>query len=356
MVDDAIVMLENIVRHMEMGETRMEAALLASREIGFTILSMTISLVAVFIPVLFMGGIVGRLLHEFSVTIAVAILISGFVSLTLTPMLGSRFLRIDHAGASRRRSTTRSKRGFNGMTRAYEYTLQAVLRHQFATLLVGIRAARSAPSGCSSPCPRASFPARTAASSSASTHGRPGHFVRLDGASTRQRRRRHRRSTIRTSTRRGRVPRVGRQLRVPASSPCHEAAHRARAFRGSDDRGAAAESLSSVPGILAFLQNPPPITIGGQFTTSVYQLTLQSANLNEIYDWVPTLMREDAHAARLPGREQRPADRQPAGEGGYRSRPRQALGVRRNRSRMRCTRAYGDRQVSTIYTPANSIR
>ena len=88
-VDDAIVMLENIVRHMELGESRMEAARRGSREIGFTIVSMTISLVSVFIPVLFMGGIVGRLLHEFSVTIAVAILVSGFVSLTLTPMLGS---------------------------------------------------------------------------------------------------------------------------------------------------------------------------------------------------------------------------------------------------------------------------
>src|SRR5579863_7589641 len=92
-VDDAIVMLENIVRYREMGKPRMEAAMLASKEIGFTIVSMTISLVAVFIPVLFMGGIVGRLLHEFSVTITVAILISGFVSLTLTPMLGSRFLK-----------------------------------------------------------------------------------------------------------------------------------------------------------------------------------------------------------------------------------------------------------------------
>ena len=109
-VDDAIVMLENIVRYMEMGKSRMEAALLASREIGFTIISMTISLVAVFIPVLFMGGIVGRLLHEFSVTITVAILISGFVSLTFTPMLGSRFLRIQPHGAARRVCTARSKR------------------------------------------------------------------------------------------------------------------------------------------------------------------------------------------------------------------------------------------------------
>ena len=96
-VDDAIVMLENIVRHMEMGKTRMQAALEGSKEIAFTILSMTVSLAAVFIPVLFMGGIVGRLLHEFAVTISVAILISGFVSISLTPMLCSRFLQAPHA-------------------------------------------------------------------------------------------------------------------------------------------------------------------------------------------------------------------------------------------------------------------
>ena len=92
-VDDAIVMLENIVRHMEMGKTPRQAAFDGAREIGFTILSMTLSLVAVFIPLLFMGGLIGRLFREFAVTISVAILVSGFISLTLTPMLGSRFLR-----------------------------------------------------------------------------------------------------------------------------------------------------------------------------------------------------------------------------------------------------------------------
>src|SRR2546429_949535 len=96
-VDDAIVMLENIVRHLEMGKSTLQAALDGSREIGFTILSMTLSLTAVFIPVLFMGGIVGRLLHEFAVTISFAILISGFVSISLTPMLCSRFLKPPHA-------------------------------------------------------------------------------------------------------------------------------------------------------------------------------------------------------------------------------------------------------------------
>src|SRR5207344_3044313 len=95
-VDDAIVMLENIVRHMEMGESPMQAALNGSKEIGFTILSMTLSLVAVFIPVLFMGGLLGRLFNEFAVVISIAILVSGFVSLTLTPMMCSRFLRVQH--------------------------------------------------------------------------------------------------------------------------------------------------------------------------------------------------------------------------------------------------------------------
>src|SRR3954451_8660056 len=122
-VDDAIVMLENIVRHMEMGKTRMQAALEGAREIGFTIISMTISLTAVFIPVLFLGGIIGRLLREFSVTIAVAVLISGFISLTLTPMLESRFLRHEShpTGAFYRVS----ERFFIWSNNAYRRTLEA---------------------------------------------------------------------------------------------------------------------------------------------------------------------------------------------------------------------------------------
>ena len=118
-VDDAIVMLENIVRHVEMGESVFEASLSGSREIGFTIISMTLSLAAVFIPVLFMGGIVGRLIHEFAVTIGVAILISGFVSLTLTPMLCSRFLRPPaqaHHGRIYAASEARLQRHASGST------------------------------------------------------------------------------------------------------------------------------------------------------------------------------------------------------------------------------------------------
>ncbi len=134
-VDDAIVMLENIVRHMEHGEKPMDAALLGSKEIGFTIISMTLSLVAVFIPVLFMAGMLGRMLHEFAVTITVAILISGLVSLTLTPMLSSRFLR--PPGEERHgRLYNFMERFFDGMRNLYERTLTRVLHFRRTVLAV----------------------------------------------------------------------------------------------------------------------------------------------------------------------------------------------------------------------------
>ncbi len=134
-VDDAIVMLENIVRHMEMGKPPMQAALDGSKEIGFTILSMTLSLAAVFIPILFMGGILGRLFNEFSVTICVAILISGVVSVTLTPMLSSRFLR-PPSEHRRSRFFTITEDWFNAFLGAYDRSLQVVLRHRVVTMVV----------------------------------------------------------------------------------------------------------------------------------------------------------------------------------------------------------------------------
>src|SRR5262249_39621878 len=134
-VDDAIVMLENISRHMEMGKSRLQATLDGSREISFTILSMTISLAAVFIPVFFMGGIVGRLLHEFAVTIIAAVLISGFVSLTLTPMMCSRILKPEHETAHGKLYQL-SERAFDAIRDAYKVTLEWSLAHQRAVLVV----------------------------------------------------------------------------------------------------------------------------------------------------------------------------------------------------------------------------
>ncbi len=134
-VDDAIVMLENIVRHMENGEPPMEAAFNGSREIGFTIISMTLSLTAVFIPVLFMSGLLGRLLHEFAVTIVVAVLASGFVSLTLTPMMCSRFVQAQH-GRRHGKIYYAFERFFDGTRGLYDRTLQVVLRHRRATIVI----------------------------------------------------------------------------------------------------------------------------------------------------------------------------------------------------------------------------
>ena len=130
-VDDAIVMLENIVRHMENGEAPLEAALKGSREIGFTIITMTTSLAAVFIPILFMSGILGRLFREFAVTITAAVLISGVVSVTLTPMLCSRFLRVVH---SKKGFAGLMDRAFDGLLRGYGWSLRWVLRYRIVML------------------------------------------------------------------------------------------------------------------------------------------------------------------------------------------------------------------------------
>jgi HAE1 family hydrophobic/amphiphilic exporter-1 len=136
-VDDAIVVLENIVRHMELGERPLEAALNGSREIGFTVLSMTLSLVAVFIPMLFMQGLLGRLFHEFAVTIAVSILVSGFVSLTLTPMLCSRFLRpVDHSRQSRLYRV--SEQVFDRCLGLYDWSLKRVLKYHRTTMILSV--------------------------------------------------------------------------------------------------------------------------------------------------------------------------------------------------------------------------
>src|SRR6185369_16479423 len=137
-VDDAIVMLENVVRHIEMGETPLTAAMKGSQEISFTIVSMTLSLAAVFIPVLFMGGILGRLFREFAVTITAAILISGVVSVTLTPMLCSRFLKVLRHDRTPSRLFRATERVFDGMLDLYDHSLQFVLRHRAATLFLSV--------------------------------------------------------------------------------------------------------------------------------------------------------------------------------------------------------------------------
>src|SRR5436309_6677806 len=135
-VDDAIVVIENVYRYIEHGESRIEAALKGARQIGFTIISMTTSLVAVFIPLLFMGGLIGRLFHEFAVTLSTAVLVSGVLSLTLTPMMCSRFLRAESSYGPPGGLYRACERVFNWLLGGYEAALRWVLRHQFFMLLV----------------------------------------------------------------------------------------------------------------------------------------------------------------------------------------------------------------------------
>ncbi len=158
-VDDAIVVLENIVRHMELGEKPYEAAVKGAQEIGFTIVTMTISLVSVFIPVLFMSGMLGRILREFSVTICVAILVSGFISLSLTPMLASRYLRPQH---NQKHGWLYHflGRGLDAMNKAYEVTLAWVMRHHVTTMVASAACIGCDAFTCSAWCPRDLFRAK----------------------------------------------------------------------------------------------------------------------------------------------------------------------------------------------------
>jgi HAE1 family hydrophobic/amphiphilic exporter-1 len=344
-VDDAIVMLENIVRYMELGRSRMDAALLASREIGFTIVSMTISLVAVFIPVLFMGGIVGRLLHEFSVTITAAILISGFVSLTLTPMLGSRFLR-DNRQARHGMMYRTLEGGFQAMARAYDYTLQRALRHRFATLMMAFALLGgtiylfftmptgfipSVDSGIAFGITRAG---QDISFESMAKHTRAlADIVRQDPSVQDV-------FTMSTESNQGIV---FMRLKPRAERPL-DADHVIAALR---------PKLATIPGIMTFMQNPPPITISGQNMNSAYQMTVQSANLQEIYEWAPRLMDKMRGLAGFVDVSTDLQIRSPQLMVNIDRDRALSLGVTPQQIQEALFTAYGTRQVSTIFTPAN---
>jgi HAE1 family hydrophobic/amphiphilic exporter-1 len=345
-VDDAIVMLENIVRHMEMGKTRMEAALAASKEIGFTILSMTISLVAVFIPVLFMAGIVGRLLHEFSVTIVVAILISGFVSLTLTPMLGSRFLRNEH---ERRHGLLYRglEGGFNLLTRWYETTLRIAMRFHPVTFLIALSMLVGTVYLFLA-MPKGFIPSQDSGFIFGVAMGpQDASFEYME-------RHTHAIADIVKAN-----PAVEDAMAfVPSGNMSYVMAK----LKPRDERTVTADQfidqlrprlLLSVPGVMAFLQNPPPITVSGQNSTSVYQLTLQSASLGEIYTWAPKLK---ARMQRLPGFVDVNSDQQISSPQVMVNIDRDralALGVSAEQVQDALYSAYGSREVSVIYAPAD---
>jgi HAE1 family hydrophobic/amphiphilic exporter-1 len=346
-VDDAIVILENIVRHMEMGAPRMQAAFEGAREIGFTILSMTLSLAAVFIPVLFMSGIMGRLFHEFAVTISVAILISGFVSLSLTPMLCSRFL--NPPGEKPNALYRASERVFEGMRDVYDWTLRGVIRHRFLTLmtaggtlaatiyLYGLVPKGFIPnqdtgqlSGYTEAPQEISFEGMVAQQQqvAAILHADPNIDAFSSSVGS---------GGMTTSGNTGRLmirlkPRTERKL-TPE-----------QVIEGLRPK------LNAIPGIRTYLQNPPLVRIGGQVSRSLYQYTLQGPDIDELYRSSGDF---EKRVRTIPGISDVNSDLQIASPMVNVDVDRErasALGVTAEEVESALYNAYGSRQVSTIYT------
>jgi len=350
-VDDAIVMLENISRHMEMGKSRWQATLDGSKEIAFTIVSMTISLAAVFIPVLFMGGILGRLLHEFAVTIMAAVLISGIVSLTLTPMMCSRILK-EHPGREQHgRVYMWFERAFDAVRDTYDVTLRFTLGHRLATMIVFLLIcvvtvvlfARA---------PKGFLPSEDSGQLFCFVEGPQDVSFEAMAALQRQ------------------------VVDIIRKDPNVEAA---MAFIGAGGNNASLNvgrititlkpfkqrkpadqivrelrpKLANLVGVKAFLQNVPAIRIGGQLTKSPYQFVIQSSNTETLYGWAPRI---EQKLRGLPGLIDLSSDLQIA-------RPQvtvdidrpkaSALGVNAEQVEQALNNAFGARQVSTIYTATN---
>jgi HAE1 family hydrophobic/amphiphilic exporter-1 len=349
-VDDAIVMLENIVRHMEMRKGIRQAAFEGAREVGFTIVSMTLSLVAVFIPVLFMGGILGRLLHEFAVTIGMAILVSGFVSLSLTPMLCSRFLR-PPSEEKHGRLFNAFERVHEGMARTYGWTLRWVLRHRVATMSVLVMLIL-ATGYLFILIPKGFLPSEDLNQIFALTEGAQG--ISFD-------------AMVQHQQAAGDIiskdPNVENYMSFVGGGGGNTGRFFIRLKPRSVRRLNADQvidelrpKLTKVPGIQVFMQNPPPIRIGGMLTKSQYQFTLQSPDTNELYRYAPIL---EAKMRELPGFQDVTSDLQiknPQVNVGIDRDKASALGVTAQQLEDALHTAYGSRPVSTIYAPNNQYR
>ncbi|MGH9764651.1 MAG: efflux RND transporter permease subunit, partial [Blastocatellia bacterium] len=350
-VDDAIVMLENIVRHMEEGESVLEAAFNGSREIGFTILSMTLSLAAVFIPILFMGGIIGRLFHEFAVTIGVAILVSGFVSLTLTPMLCSRFLRPPSV-ESHGRLYQASERVFDRMLGGYEWSLKLSLKYKRAVIVLMV-ALLVVTGYLMYTVPKGFLPSEDTNQLFAFTEA--SQDVSFDQMWQLQR---QVADVFRND------PNILNLMSSIGASGPNATGNTGRIFSRLKDRSERKLSpeqlieelrpkLARIPGIRVYMQNPPPIRIGGSLSKSLYQYTLQGTDTKELYEVAQTMeekMRstpglQDVNSDILNNSPQLMVniDRDQAS----------ALGVTAVQVENALADAYGQRQISTIYTPTN---
>jgi len=353
-VDDAIVMLENIVRHMEKGEGPLEAAYKGAKEIGFTILSMTLSLVAVFIPVLFLGGILGRLMHEFAVTISVAILVSGFVSLSLTPMLCSRFIK-PHGTEQHGKLYQLSERVFQSMLDYYERTLHMVLRHRRVTMLfTGSLIVLTGllfyviPKGFLPSDDTGQLFASTEAQQGISFESMKAHQLALMEIVKKDPNIEGFMSSIGPSG----ISSTGNSGRMFLKLKPHSE----RKLNADEVAQSLRPKVSQVPGIQMFIQNMPAIRIGGRITKSLYQFTLQNPDTEELYRHAAAF--EEKMAA-MPILQDVTSDLQiknPQVNIVINRDKASALGVSAQQIEEALQTAYSSRQVSTIYAPSNQYQ
>jgi hydrophobic/amphiphilic exporter-1 (mainly G- bacteria), HAE1 family len=347
-VDDAIVMLENIVRHMEQGEGVMEAAINGSGEIGFTILSMTLSLSAVFIPVMFMGGVLGRLLHEFAVTIMTAILVSGFVSLTLTPMLCSRFLK-PHQEVRHGRLYNFFESMQVGLERTYERCLKISLRHKLATMLFSA-ALVVGTYYLAVIIPKGFLPSEDIDQINGTTEAIEGisfdamveHQQQIAEILTKDPAVAYVLSSIGSGGRT--LNQGGLNIRLKPRSERPQVDQVINELR---------PKLAAVPGMVTFLRNDPPIRIGGLQSKALYQFTIQSPNTDELYSSAQDFT---AKMRSLPGLTDVSSDlqiRNPQINVQIDRDAAASYGVSVNQIEDAIYSAYGQRQISTIFAPNN---
>ena len=286
-VDDAIVMLENIVRHMENGEPPMAAALLGAKEIGFTIISMTLSLSAVFIPVLFMSGLLGRLLHEFAVTIICAVLISGFVSLSLTPMMCSRFVH-SVRGEKHGGLYYAFEKFFEGLRAAYERTLRLAMKHRRVTLGVAL-ATFAATVVLFYLIPKGFFPDEDTNQIFCITEG--AQDISFDAMKAHQ---------LQAAKIVAANTNVAAYMSAIGLGGSTISGNNGRIFMRLKDRSERRQSaneiiqdlrkqFAQIPGFNVFLQNPPLIRVGGMLSKTLYQFSLQDTDTQELFQWAPVL-------------------------------------------------------------------
>jgi hydrophobic/amphiphilic exporter-1 (mainly G- bacteria), HAE1 family len=351
-VDDTIVVLENIVRHMEMGQKPMVAAMKGAEEIGFTVISMTISLAAVFIPILLMGGIIGRLFFQFGATISFAILISGFVSLSLTPMLCSRFLKAEHEGDKRGIAYV-SDRVFNWFQKLYDRSLQSALHHRFFVILLfiamlagSILMLMNMPKGFIPTEDQGQIQGTTVAIEGISFDGMIDHQKKLAKIVSKDPNVQYYMSSVGAGS--------GQNTQNQGSLMMFlKPKGKDRTMTAEEVMQGLRKKVAMIPGIKFFMQIPPAIRIGGRTSKAMYQLTLSSLNQKELYDASDKLEEELKGVAELQDVNSDLLMKNLELDIEINREKLSQLGITMQEAQDALNSAYAARQVSVIYTPNN---